>query len=320
MREFLIDSNNNSQRLDKFLFRILPNVSASFVFKMLRKKNITLNDKKASGKEILKIDDVVKIYFSEDTFLKFSSESKVDTVSFSKSIDGISDAIDVVEENDDFIVINKPSGILSQKSKNDDISINEMALAYLYNKGSIDDESIKMYKPSIVNRLDRNTSGLLFFAKTLHGAQYLANAFKSRSLVKLYRCIVDGVIDEAQLIDGYLLKDEKTNKVLITKENIEGAEPIKTEYMPLKDNGKITLLEVHLITGKSHQIRAHLASIGHPIIGDYKYGDKKINDYFKNKYEINNQMLHSYKSILEDGRTYVAEIPQEFQKVIDKEL
>ena len=318
MREFLIDSKCNNQRLDKYLLRILPNASSSFVYKMLRKKNITLNDKKADGKEILAINDSIKIYFSEDTFAKFSGDASVnnDIKKLLLELDSINCDIDIISENEDYIVINKPSNILSQKANVSDVSINEMALSYLKRTNQINEDSLKLFKPSIANRLDRNTSGLIFFAKSLHGAQYLADSLKARSLTKLYRCIVKGEIKEASLIDGYLVKNEKNNKVIISKNPVKEASLIKTEYKPIKTNGSITLLEVHLITGKSHQIRAHLASIGHPIIGDYKYGNRTINEEYKSRFGVDSQLLHSYHMILDNNKEYIAPLPKEFELIM----
>lgn len=313
MKSYLIDKNSCDQRFDKYLMRILKEAPSSFIYKMLRKKNITLNGKKATGKEILNPGDEIKIFLADDTFDKFSGNASAGKVSKFIVVD---DNIDIIHENDDYMLLNKPSGVLSQKSSPSDISINEMALSYLYNRGQITDESLKLFKPSVANRLDRNTSGLIFFAKTLHGAQYLSRILSDRDLDKRYRCIVAGEVKNSCLIEGFLTKDESKNKVSITAEAVTDEDkPIKTEYFPIKTKGDITLLEVHLITGRSHQIRAHLASINHPIIGDYKYGNKKLNDFYKKQFGVEDQLLHAYSVSLKED-CFIAPLPHVFTEIM----
>ena len=274
---------------------------------MLRKKNIVLNDKKAAGNEILKPGDSVKIYFSDETFEKLSGANKKDPLL--KQLAALHSIIDVVYEDDDMIIINKPAGILSQKSENSDISINEMALSYMINKGELSEETFRGYHPSVVNRLDRNTTGIVIFAKNLQAAQSLSQALKDRTAVKLYHAVVAGLIDSPQLIEGYLSKDEAVNTVTIYDKPHGDAAEIRTAYRPIRQIGdNLTLLEIHLITGRTHQIRAHLASIGHPILGDYKYGDRKLNNVMK----VNSQLLHAYSIEFADGRKFTAKEPDSF--------
>ncbi len=307
MKEIKIDANDSNQRFDKFLKRILSSASTSFIYKMLRKKNITLNDKKADGSEKLNNGDVVRIWFSDETFEKMSEN--VQSENLYQHIKNISSSINIIYEDDDIIVINKPSGIKSQKDSQDDISINEMAISYMINSEKLSEKEFNHFHPSICNRLDRNTSGIILFAKNLPSSQKLSAELKTRSCKKLYHAIVLGHVNEAYSIDGYLTKDEKTNKVTISTKNTEGSKVIKTQYRPLayyKD--EFTLLEIHLITGRTHQIRAHLAYIGHPILGDNKYGNAEINKKMKE----NSQLLHAYSIEFEDGRKFIAEEPKEF--------
>ncbi len=307
MKELKIDKKDSNQRFDKFLKRVLPNASTSFIYKMLRKKNITLNEKKADGSEKINKGDVVKIWFSDETFAKMAGESEKDELYY--SIKEMSHDISIVFEDDDMIIINKPAGIKSQKDSPSDISINEMAISYMISSGQLSEESFKHFHPSVCNRLDRNTSGIVLFAKNLHAAQSLGEALKDRSCKKLYRAIVIGKIDSKQQIDGFLSKDEATNKVSITKTETHDSKPIKTAYSPIKNIGEnFTLLEIHLITGRTHQIRAHLASIGHPILGDNKYGNTIINKEQK----VRGQLLHAYSIEFSDGRKYVCDLPEEF--------
>lgn len=328
MREIIITENEAGQRFDKMLAKYLKEAPKSFLYKMLRKKNIVLNGKKATGNEKLQLQDSVKLFLSEETIQKFSGEEL-------RIVDS-SVQLDVIYEDHDVIFLNKPVGMLSQKAKDTDVSINEHLISYLVKKGQITTEELKTFRPSICNRLDRNTSGLIVAGKSLLGLQTMNELFKNRTLEKYYLCLVKGVVTEAQKIEGYLVKDERTNKVQITKEkpvnaasksdseNVNSIDVIQTEYRPLTTGKDVSLLEVHLITGKTHQIRAHLASIGHPIIGDYKYGQKNVNDLYKEKYGLKSQFLHSYRLVLPDlsdtlpaisKKEYKAELPKLFQKI-----
>ena len=203
--------------------------------------------------------------------------------------------LNIVYEDSNVIFINKPAGMLSQKSVPSDVSLNEYLLGYLEKSGQWKQEESKAFRPSVCNRLDRNTSGMMICGKSMAGLQQMAALLKDRSLHKYYLCLVKGVMTESQHLEGYLLKDENSNQVKIFQKETEGAAHIITEYEPLYTDGEATLLKVTLVTGKSHQIRAHLSSIGHPIIGDPKYGDRKVNAFFRETHGIKNQMLHAWK-------------------------
>ena len=205
MKELKIQEKDSNQRFDKYLKRLLPNASASFIYKMLRKKNITLNEKKADGAEKLNTGDIVRIWFSDETFAKMSGAFEKDELFY--SLQKVPHNINVIYEDEDMIIINKPAGIKSQRDSEADISINEMAISYMISTNQLSEESFKHYHPSVCNRLDRNTSGIVLFAKNLHAAQSLSEALKNRSCKKLYRAVVVGRISEEQLIEGYLLKD-----------------------------------------------------------------------------------------------------------------
>lgn len=317
MREYKITKNEAGQRFDKYLKKLLSQASSSFLYKMLRKKNILLNDKKADGSEKLALCDDVKIYLSEETFLKFSGEHE--NISKEDALPGVDIAhlpFTILFENQDILVIDKPSGMLSQKSIPEDISANEYILAYLLASNSITKDELMTFRPSICNRLDRNTSGILIAGKTLFGLQDMARKLKSRSMKKYYQCFISGKITDSRHIKGYLRKDPVKNQVEIRKEPFHKEDKlIETKYRPLEIFDNATLLEVHLITGRSHQIRAHLSSIGHPIIGDYKYGDVRINKIYEKECNVHSQLLHASRLQIEDNNIITAPLPETFETV-----
>ena len=336
MREILVSPGEAGQRLDKLLARYLNTASVSFLYKMMRKKNITLNGKKAVGKELVKVGDSVKVFLSDDTWSKFSTIRNQSSTRSAHQKQMSSWAKipplkkeQIIYEDDHILLMNKPAGVLSQKAQPKDISINEQMIAYLLQSGQITEESLQIVKPAVCNRLDRNTSGLVLAGKSLAGLQGLSQILKDRSVHKYYVACVAGQITESCHIEGYLFKEEKTNKVKILQEEIPGVKKIITEYRPQKNIRGITLLEVLLVTGRSHQIRAHLASIGHPILGDIKYGDRKLNLYYEEQYRIRHQMLHAAKVVFPDnlggalahlsGQTFTAPLPEEFQRVLKGE-
>ena len=314
MQQIIIEKNQSGQRFDKFLFKYFKDATSGFIYKMLRKKNITLNNKKSDGREKLKENDIVKIFMADETIEKFRGLFQIE---LPEPIN-----LDIVYEDENVIFINKKTGMLSQKSKENDLSLNEYVISYLVNEGKLSIEDLKTFKPSVCNRLDRNTSGLIVAGKSLQGLQDMSKMFKERTLHKYYLAVVVGAINEPMKITGYLKKNNKTNKVTIT--NKTDGEYIETYCEPVKVLDDVTLLKVQLITGKTHQIRAHLSSINHPIIGDYKYGKKEINDIYKKKYGIENQMLHSYQLTFEtingelgnlSNKTFIAKPPKEFAEI-----
>lgn len=306
MREITVKENEAGQRLDKLLGKILKEAPSSFLYKMLRKKNIVLNGKKATGSEKTAVGDVIRFFLSDETFDKFAGAQTTEILQDIPKIQ-----LEILYETEDILVFDKPAGMLSQKAKPDDVSANEYVLQYLLNKDLIKKEDLNTFKPSVCNRLDRNTSGLLIAGKTLKGSQQMSRALKERTIQKYYLCLVKGVITKPSNIKGYLIKDEKTNRVSVSRTEMPGAKYIETEYQPLEQREDTTLLQVHLITGRSHQIRAHLASIGHPIVGDAKYGDSALNREYAKK-GVKRQLLHAYRLVLEDGTEIKTNIPEDF--------
>lgn len=314
MTEIQITSGQEKQRFDKFLKKYFKAASGGFLYKMLRKKNITLNKKKADGSEILQAGDMIQVFFSDETFSKMRGQEAVSS-EYQKLLH-VPHELQVIYEDDLMLIVNKPSGMLSQKASESDISLNESILSYLIHEGLLSEETYAVFHPSIANRLDRNTSGIVLAGKTLAGQQFLSDILRDRSAKKIYHCIVRGKVEEEMHLKGYLLKDERSNQVQIFSDETQDAKPIETAYRPLVVGPDATLLEVHLITGRSHQIRAHLASIGHPIAGDPKYGDMVWNKKLRQDFSVRSQLLHAYSITLPDGRTFIADEPEIFSQIM----
>ncbi len=331
MIELKIKENEAGQRLDKYLHKYMKEAGTGFLYKMLRKKNITLNGKKASGSEKLCVGDAVKLFLSDETIEKFGGQSgdaekehagKQETRQYAMAYKRFGE-LDIVFENRHILIVNKPAGILTQKAGAEDVSLNEWLIGYLLESGALTEEELHTFRPSVCNRLDRNTSGMVLCGKTLPGSQKISEILRNRSLHKYYRLYVKGHVREAALIEGYLVKDERTNTVRLT-ERAEGASYMRTYYKPLKYFEDATLMEVELMTGKTHQIRLHLSGIGHPVVGDHKYGEKETNDKYRKKYGVKSQLLHAHRlefPVMEgefkdlSERTLVAEAPEVFGRI-----
>ena len=315
MKSIIVNQNEAGQRLDKLLGKYLNLAGKGFLYKMLRKKNITLNGKKCTGSEKLTQGDEIRLFLSDETIEKFSQV----TVQKVKQV-----KLAIVYEDAHVLLVNKPSGMLSQKARDTDESLVEYVTGYLLDTGALTREDLRSFRPSVCNRLDRNTSGLVAAGKSLAGLQILSEMFRDRSLHKYYLCVAAGTVDKARTIDGYLKKDARTNRVTIHKRPAADSGRIQPEYEPLCSRDGFTLLKVTLITGRTHQIRAHLAFEGHPVAGDYKYGDPAVNEQVKRLYGVRSQMLHSWKLVFPQmpeplgylgGRSFQAPVPEEFRRM-----
>ncbi len=332
-----VDEKNAQQRFDKYLRRILPNAPASLIYKQLRKKNIVLNGKRADGGEKLQAGDEVRLFLADETYQKFTAvqdEQGKDSVC-GQYIDAyvkLEDRVSIVFENEHILAADKQEGVLSQKSKADDISVNEWLIGYLLESGSISSQTLAAFKPSICNRLDRNTSGMIICGKTLAGSQYINDIIKNKTLEKYYYCLVNGKAMLNERITGWLYKDNASNMVRVYGDINEIPEKIRadadfidTSFMSERFGLNVTLVEARLFTGKTHQIRAQLSAMGYPIIGDAKYGDEKINQRYR-ALGVKSQLLHSHKltfPLVDDkrfadisGLTLEAKLPAIFESVM----
>lgn len=318
MKTFEIGADDANQRLDKYLKKLLPNTTSGFLYKMLRKKNITLDGKKATGKETLKKGAKVAVFFSDETLHKFMQNEEIMQEEMQMLAQLPMKGLSIIYEDTDILIADKPYNMLSQKAKADDCSANEYLLGYLIRSGSLTPEKFLTFKPSVCNRLDRNTTGLLLMGKTLAGSQMLSAGLKDRTIHKYYRALVAGQVTESAHLSGWLYKDERSNQVKIYGQKQKDAVRIETSYEPVCIQKEQTLLEIHLITGKTHQIRAHLASVGHPVIGDRKYGDEKSNRKYYEQFHVNHQLLHAYRLEFPDGRVFTAPMPELFTRITER--
>ena len=333
MQKLSIGPLDEGQRLDKFLSKYLKEADKGFLYRMLRKKNITLNGKKAEGAERLMRGDEICFFFSDETFAKFRGREDAPV---KKAPEGDPSRVKAVYEDTQLIFMNKPAGLLSQKAGAEDLSLCEHLAAYLAAKGEATSEGFTV---GVANRLDRNTSGLVMAGKTLPGQQLLALLLRSRGLEKYYLCLVKGRLEEPLHSRLYWKKDTESNTAAISDSPSEGALPVELilrteEELP----GGFSLLRVQLLTGKSHQIRAQLAHLGLPVVGDGKYGDEAVNRELAGRLglPLRHQLLHAYQIVFPDvlpegaalsaaaeeewkklaGRRFTAPLPVHFERVL----
>lgn len=344
MLDIVISENEEGQRLDKFLNKYFKEAGTGFLYKMLRKKNIVLNGKRAGGNEKLVSGNVISIFMSDETIRKFRGDMEDALKNDIVPIDIITDGsfgfpyimyknyhIDILYEDRNIIFLNKPAGILSQKAKKEDVSIAEILESYLIKTGQISSDR-NTQKPGVCSRLDRNTSGVMACGKSLKGLQSLTKAIRERTVSKYYRCIVMGVPKGDFILSGYLIKDNTGNKVYVsdipadenasckTGKNYSSEKYARTEFKVIETYGNNALVEAKLITGRTHQIRAHLAYKGYPIAGDIKYGaepDNTLRHYLLHSYELKFGKEEGVLSGVSE-KVITAPLPKEFIQYIQQ--
>ncbi|MCH5191922.1 MAG: RluA family pseudouridine synthase [Oscillospiraceae bacterium] len=288
MKDFTVNNNDAGQRLDKFISKAVPLLPKTLMYKYIRVKRIKVNGKRAEISTHLNAGDVVSMYINDEFF-----EKQPEKYDFLKA----PSKLNIIYEDDNIILCDKKAGVLSHPDDREyvDTLIGRIK-RYLYEKGEYipDDES--SFVPSLVNRIDRNTGGLVIAAKNAESLRILNKKMKDRELHKFYLCVVHGELKKKSgTLEGYLVKNEDKNKVTVSTKYRQDAKEIRTKYNVIDSNGELSLVEVELLTGRTHQIRAHFASIGHPLLGDGKYGTNAQNK----KYGYKKQFLYSYKLIFD---------------------
>ncbi len=285
MRELKITKNDSGQRLDKFITKTLD-LPMSLLYKSIRLKKIKVNRKRAEASTMLSEGDTVQCFLAESFFEK----ADVDTDSLLR----ITPRLSVVYEDENIILLNKRPGVSVHEDEHGaQNTLITHLIAYLYQKGEYDPKSEQSFTPALCNRIDRNTGGIVIAAKTAEALRILNEKIKNREIDKFYLAAVHGTPEKKEdTLRGFLLKDEKTNTVKVYDKNPpKSAKSIITKYRVIAKKSDSALLEVELLTGRTHQIRAHMAFIGHPLIGDGKYGINKSDRQKGYKY----QALYSYK-------------------------
>lgn len=310
----VIGTNEAGQRLDKFLRKLLKDVPLSKIFKALRKGDIRVNGKKEKENYQLQLDDIIEIKYiqskPEDKATKFI---KVDAR-----------GMKITYEDDHILVVEKwPNILVHPDEKGKEATLTDYVLSYLHEKGHYLPEQEVTFTPAPCNRLDRNTSGLVIFGKSFEGLRGVNEMIREEKVEKYYNALVTGKIKDG-LYTGYIHKNEEANISKIHDEPAKDRKAIAMEVKTLKTNGAYSFLEINLITGRSHQIRAHLSHLGTPIIGDNKYGNKKLNSFFTNKFGLECQILYAYKIIFREAtgkleyltnKTVIESLPPIFKKI-----
>lgn len=285
MKSFTITKNDADQRLDKFIHKSVPNLPQSLLYKYIRLKRIKVNRKRAEISTRLQEGDVVDMYINDEFFQK--TEKHYDFMKAPK-------VLNIIYEDENIILLDKKAGVLCHPDDKEYVdTLIGRVKRYLYEKGEYNPDEENSFVPSLVNRIDRNTGGIVIAAKNAESLRILNEKMKLRELHKYYLCVVVGKPPKkSDILTGYLVKNEKTNTVSVRKNPTYGAKEIKTKYTVLDTVDELSLVDIELLTGRTHQIRAHMASIGCPLLGDGKYGknqtNKKLGGYKK-------QLLYSYR-------------------------
>lgn len=283
MKQFVINSNDAGQRVDKFLTKAVKKLPKALMYKYLRTKRIKLNRKKCEISTKLCEGDILELYIN-DEFFEENKENEFLSVPSN---------INIIYEDENILLVDKKNGLVVHEDDENtvDTLINRIK-HYLYDKGVYNPENELSFAPSLCNRLDRNTGGIVICAKNAESLRILNQKVKDREIQKLYLCVTAGNLPKNEdTLTAYLEKDESQNKVFVSDKKTPSNKTIITKYKVLERKDNLSLAEVDLVTGRTHQIRAHLAYIGCPLLGDGKYGTNKINRQFN----VKTQCLYSYK-------------------------
>lgn len=284
MREYYITKNDSGQRLNKFLEKAVPLLSGGMMHKYLRLKRIKVNGKRTEAAYRLCEGDAVQLYLNEEYFDAPREEEAFRRITQPQ--------IRIVYEDENILLADKAPGMVVHADETgDNNTLIAHIQAYLFQSGAWNPEDAASFAPALCNRIDRNTGGIVICAKTAEALRILNERIKERELEKRYLCVVHGKPKPPEgLIENYLRRDEKRKQVTLHKTRVPGAKTAKTRYRTLASSGKLSLVECELLTGRTHQIRAHMASIGCPLLGDGKYGTNELN----RPYRENGQLLYAY--------------------------
>ena len=291
MKEVIIGKNDAGQRLDKFLQKAFPSLPPSEMYKAIRTKKIKVNRRRAEISQKLCCGDVLLLFLREEFLACEKNEL----------FKNIKPAFSVVYEDENIIICDKPAGLLSHSDEaGEQNTLIEQVKAYLWQKGEFSPEDENSFAPALCNRIDRNTAGLVIAAKNAEALREMNRKIKERKISKYYVCYAHGKFEKnADTLEGYLYKDAKTNTVTVSRAPQRGHEreamKIVTKYRVIRFDGRDSVLVVELVTGRTHQIRAHMASIGHALVGDGKYAENKAD----RARGYSHQALYSYKVVFE---------------------
>ncbi len=315
---FKITENEAGQRCDRFLKKYLANTSLGNIYKMLRKKIITVNGKKAKENLQLKVGDIIEFKLKKEDFNRMIKRNEI--------IHAASN-LNIIYEDTNILLVNKPAGVIVHPDKkHKSNTLTDRVVNYLIEKKEYIPEKEITFKPASINRLDLNTSGIIVFAKNYSSLKKLNESMRNNLINKYYLTLVKNNFKNELTIEGFLEKDTSKNLVKINNKKNINNKKIITSCRPIQKFKNSTLLKINLITGRSHQIRAHLNALGFPVAGDYKYGDKEWNNYLKKNYSLTHQFLHSYAIEFDSissnlrylsGKSFSTPLPENLQRIID---
>ena len=327
MRELSIDAREAGQRFDKFLKKYLAEAPPSFLYRMLRKKNITLNGGRAEGKTILSEGDVVRLFLSEETIESFrGTPAAGEDEARARARREAASRLAFAYEDDDTVIVDKPAGLLTQPAEAGGLSLADLLPEALLMRGSLREADLRAFRPAPLNRLDRNTSGLVMCGKSVRGAQLLSDLIRRGALKKEYLAIAHGARVEDGSYSAYALRDTERKITRVTHEAAPGAKPMTTVFQTLGADRGFSLIRAGLVTGRTHQIRAHLASLHAPVVGDEKYGPASEAKEMRRLYGARRQLLHAERLLFPrggdmppglSGAEVVSPLPEDFRSFIE---